>query len=272
MNRIWNSIVGKLWATILLLVSFVLFIVTVLLLEFLDNFHTQQAENTLRREATTIGKIVLDHQDKLTFPLVIQDILDEETNAIITDANGVVTHTFHNGMNKEKFVQKILEDAGLTKVNKSDNPILKEMILPSLKNVDVMEQYIVIADPYETESGLKGTVYIYQSLDAIHRTTKRTTHIVLLSAFIAFVLTTFFAFFLSTKITSPLRKMRQAAFELSKGNFDTKLPVSQGDEIGQLAVAFNQMGRQLKSYVELINHERWYYLQQSVRLYKDDTH
>ena len=49
MNRIWNSIVGKLWATILLLVSFVLFIITALLLEFLDNFHTKQAEDSLRQ-------------------------------------------------------------------------------------------------------------------------------------------------------------------------------------------------------------------------------
>ncbi len=50
--------------------------------------------------------------------------------------------------------------------------------------------------------------------------------------------------------------MRQAAFELSKGNFDTRLPVVQNDEIGQLATAFNQMGRQLKYHVELINQEK----------------
>ena len=45
MTRIWNSIVGKLWATILLLVSFVLFIFTVLMLEFFDNYHKEQAEH-----------------------------------------------------------------------------------------------------------------------------------------------------------------------------------------------------------------------------------
>ena len=101
-----------------------------------------------------------------------------------------------------------------------------------------------------------GSVIIYQSLEAVHRTTESTTNIVFLSAFIAFILTTFFAFFLSTRITSPLRGLRQAAFELSKGNFDTRLPVMQNDEIGQLATAFNQMGRQLKYHVELINQEK----------------
>jgi len=65
-----------------------------------------------------------------------------------------------------------------------------------------------------------------------------------------------FAFFLSTKITSPLRKVRQAALELSKGNFDTRLPYLQNDEIGQLSTAFNQMGSQLKYHVELISQEK----------------
>ena len=130
------------------------------------------------------------------------------------------------------------------------------MMMPSIKEEGVMEQYIVLEESIHDKSGVSGTIYIYQSLDAIKATMKRTTNIVFLSAFIAFILTTIFAFFLSTKITSPLRKMRQAALELSKGNFDTRLPSLQSDEIGQLATAFNQMGRQLKYHVELISQEK----------------
>ena len=62
MNRIWNSIVGKLWVTILLLVSFVLFIFTVLMLEFLENYHKEQAESSIRQTAATIASIV-DNED-----------------------------------------------------------------------------------------------------------------------------------------------------------------------------------------------------------------
>jgi two-component system sensor histidine kinase ResE len=50
--------------------------------------------------------------------------------------------------------------------------------------------------------------------------------------------------------------MREAAFELAKGNFETKVPVLQNDEIGQLATAFNQMGKQLKHHLEVINQEK----------------
>lgn len=256
MNRIWNSIVGKLWGTILLLVTFILFIVTALLLEFLGNFHREQAEDSLRREAAMIGNVVLEHENQPLMPLIIHDFLDDETNAIITDTNGKITTSFHNGINKERIEKKILSNSAFSLDHKLKEQVIKEMMMPSITESGVMEKYIVLADPFTTESGMSGTIFIYQSLEAIQATTKRTTNIVILSAFISFILTTIFAFFLSTRITLPLRKMRQAAFELSKGNFDTRLPSLQSDEIGQLATAFNQMGRQLKYHVELISQEK----------------
>ncbi|QBP41367.1 ATP-binding protein [Paenisporosarcina antarctica] len=256
MNRIWNSVVGKLWVTILLLVSFVLFIITILMLEFLGNYHSQQAEASLRQEANTIARIVDDHEDVDTSLYIISGILGPETNAIIAKEPREATLTLHEGENEEKIKQQIINDKTLGNVFKSSQPIIKEMILPSLENKNQMESFIVLASPLNVENQVHGAVFIYQSLDVIHKTTKETTKIVFLSAFIAFILTTFFAFFLSTRITSPLRKMREAAFELSKGNFDTKLPSLQNDEIGQLAVAFNQMGRQLKHHLEVINQEK----------------
>lgn len=256
MNRIWNSVVGKLWVTILLLVSFVLFIITILMLEFLGNYHIQQAEASLRKEANTIARIVNEHEAVDSAMYIISDILGPETNALIAKEPREVSLTLHEGENEEKIKERIMNDATLGKVFESSQPIIKEMILPSLENENQMESFIVLASPLNIENDLHGAVFIYQSLDVIHETTKETTNIVFLSAFIAFMLTTFFAFFLSTRITSPLRKMREAAFELSKGNFDTKLPTLQNDEIGQLATAFNQMGRQLKHHLEVINQEK----------------
>ncbi len=42
--KFWKSVVGKLWFTILSLVLIVLFILTVLLLEFIENYHVEEAE------------------------------------------------------------------------------------------------------------------------------------------------------------------------------------------------------------------------------------
>ncbi|WP_372870002.1 histidine kinase dimerization/phospho-acceptor domain-containing protein, partial [Planomicrobium okeanokoites] len=256
MNRIWNSVVGKLWITILLLVSFVLFIVTVLLLEFLGNYHSQTVEETLNKEAATIARIFNEHGNLDISLNIIDDILGPETNAVIAEAPYESSYFLHDGMNGDEIRERILNEPAFQKVFESDETVMKEMLLPALSGEDRMESYIVLASPLQTGQDLHGTVFIYQSLEVMDRTAERTTNIVFLSAFIALLLTTFFAFFLSSRITSPLRKMREGAFELAKGNFDTRVKSTSKDEIGQLATAFNQMGGQLKHHLEVISQEK----------------
>lgn len=256
MNRIWNSVVGKLWITILLLVSFVLFIVTVLLLEFMGNYHSETVEETLNKEAATIARIFNDHSNVGTSLSIIDDILGPETNAVIAEVPYESSYYLHEGENGEEIREKILNEPAFQIVFESDKSVMKQMLLPSLSDDDALEPYIVLASPLQTSEEMHGTVFIYQSLEVMSRTAERTTNIVFLSAFIALLLTTFFAFFLSSRITSPLRKMREGAFELAKGNFDTHVHTSSKDEIGQLAVAFNQMGSQLKHHLEMISQEK----------------
>ncbi|KGR90381.1 histidine kinase [Ureibacillus massiliensis 4400831 = CIP 108448 = CCUG 49529] len=256
MTRIWNSIVGKLWATILLLVSFVLFIFTVLMLEFLDNYHNEQARSSISQTASTIASIVDNYDLEQLSDEIINDFLNEDTNAFIAINPSEVKSSFQTGINQEEIRESILSNTGFNKVFETNNQVIEEMILPSQKEKDKLESYVVLAYPLKSDDQMHGAIFIYQNPDAIHKTTNQTTKIVFLSAFIAFLLTTFFAFFLSSKITSPLRKMREHAFELAKGKFDEQLPSTQNDEIGQLAVAFNQMGRQLKHHLEVINQEK----------------
>src|SRR5690625_3890826 len=103
---------------------------------------------------------------------------------------------------------------------------------------------------------LQEVVFVYQSLDAIDQTRAETTRIIFLTAGIALILTIIFAVFLSTRITSPLIKMREAAFELARGEFNTKVPILTNDEIGELGIAFNRMGRQLKFHINALRQEK----------------
>src|SRR5690625_6225347 len=65
---LWRSVVGKLAITILLLVSFVLFILTILLLEFFENFHIQEAEKDLLQTANKVS-IMLEEDDDTSYIL-----------------------------------------------------------------------------------------------------------------------------------------------------------------------------------------------------------
>lgn len=253
MNRIWNSVVGKLWGTIMLLVLFVLFIVTVLMLEFLEDFHTQQAENKLRQEASLISNI-FNEQNSIDYPL-IQEILADETNLMIYSEDRQIQETIHAGLGETETQSKLESNELFERAFDTEQPALKTMLLPSLTERDRMENYLVLAYPLENTNP-HGVVFIYQSLKEVNNTSNQTTKIVFLSGFLAMVLTTLLSFFLSTRITSPLRKMREGAHELAKGNFQTRVPSSQRDEIGELGAAFNRMGMQIKHNVEVINQEK----------------
>lgn len=77
----------------------------------------------------------------------------------------------------------------------------------------------------------------------------------IITAIIGFLLSTFFAFFLSSKIQQPLLQLKDAAVSISKGNYTTRVDIASSDEIGQLADTFNDMAEQLEKLIRDLNHE-----------------
>src|SRR5699024_9718758 len=120
-----------------------------------------------------------------------------------------------------------------------------------LPNTDM--EVMIVGTPIPS---VDGAVFVYQSLEVVEQTKAETTKIIFLAAGIAIILTTIFAFFLSTRITSPLIKMREAALDLTRGEFNTKVPILTHDEIGELAMAFKRMGRQLKFHINALRQEK----------------
>jgi signal transduction histidine kinase len=65
------------------------------------------------------------------------------------------------------------------------------------------------------------------------------------------------AFWISARITKPVEELAEAAREVAGGHWDTHIDVRGGDEIGQLAAAFNDMTKTLAAQKErLVQTER----------------
>jgi two-component system sensor histidine kinase ResE len=73
---------------------------------------------------------------------------------------------------------------------------------------------------------------------------------------IGFSLTTFFALFLFTKITQPMQQVLEAANNIRRGKYGTRLTLVTSDEIGQLATSFNHMAEELEENIRSLNHEK----------------
>lgn len=245
----WRSVVGKLAMTILLLVSFVLFILTILLLEFFEDFHIQEAEKGMMQTATKVSSM-LQHNDDLDMIVEnIERLKNPASQVIIMFQDGEMIISEANDPNISRLEPSWFKnDIPYQDVVGRNEAIYRQRVLPN-SNVEVM----IVGIPVRSE---RAAIFVYQSLEVIEQTKAETTRITFLAAGIAIILTTFFAFFLSTRITAPLIKMREAAFGLTRGEFNTEVPKLTNDEIGELALAFNQMGKQLKFHITALRQEK----------------
>jgi two-component system, OmpR family, sensor histidine kinase ResE len=252
-----RSVVGKLWFTIIFLVAFILFILTVMLLEFFENYNISETKNDLTNTAEKIATVLEAHQE-MEFPLGLEiswEIIDDVTKVVIVKNSEEIFYS-PNTEEIKLSISDIQKDEELSKVFDENIEVQKVYSLSPNDNSEKTSKYSIIGVPLHLDSDKNGAVFIYQSLEVVRKTTHEMTKYILLVAGVAIILTTIFAFFLSTRITAPLIKMREAAFEVARGKFDTKVPILTHDEIGELATAFNQMGRQLKFNMNALNQEK----------------
>ncbi|SFE32934.1 ATP-binding protein [Alteribacillus iranensis] len=255
---LWRSVVGKLWGTILLLVIAVLLCLTFLLLQFFEQFHISEAEEQLTNHANVIVSVLEEHRDTAIGLDTIDKIAGSyNTNVVIFNGEDY----WESNSNQQEEVHLPLtvfeEDDRLEKVQSNGEEVIMHGNFPLYEEGEEIENEIfVVGMPFETQDNERGSLYLYQSLNIIEDTTGETKKIILLSAGIGVILTTIFAFFLSSRITAPLRKMRQLALDVAKGDFETKLPIVSHDEIGQLGIAFNKMRRALNQNITALNREK----------------
>ncbi|MDV2683392.1 ATP-binding protein [Alkalihalophilus lindianensis] len=254
---LWRSVVGKLWFTILLLVSVVLTILMVLLLQSFERFHVNEAESQLVNHANMIAAIFdgYDEQDD-ALRTISQYGSSFETHALIF-VEGTKVWGTNNAANDDIYAQLFMANPTLSEVFNGEQVVATEGDFPFQEDGELSRtEMMVVGVPLQPTELENSAVFLYQSLSAIEETSNETKRIVYFSAGIAIVLTTIFTFFLSTRITAPLRKMRQVALEVAQGEFKTKVPILTHDEIGQLAMAFNRMGRELNRNIHALNQEK----------------
>jgi two-component system, OmpR family, sensor histidine kinase ResE len=249
--KFWRSVVFKLWITFLLLVSVVLTILTIMLLEYFEQYYTEQTETELTNTATKISEIMKEHNNQIGLEIV-GELLDHSTGAIIVSSPDQVYYYPENGL-QELSYSFIQGNEDLNKVMTSNKTAV---VRTELNNKDDKpEQVAIVGSPLHV-NGEDGAVFIYQSLQSMNESKQSTAKFIVLAAVIAIILTTIFAFFLLTRITAPLRKMREAAFEVAQGNFATKVPIMAQDEIGELSIAFNEMAKRLNFNMNALSQEK----------------
>ena len=110
------------------------------------------------------------------------------------------------------------------------------------------ERYYTFAMPVTVNGEIAGYLFTSshassQQQDFLHEMLR-----MFLFSSLAVLLITFIAvYFITLQMVKPLRQMASAAQKFGRGEFDTRLPVSGTDEMGQLAMAMNNMAQSLST-------------------------
>lgn len=244
-----RSVVIKLWGTILLLVAVVLIALTILLLEFFNSFHIEQERGHLAKLGQQVETILQAHGGMAEGAQTATEITDiYGATLIATDGTGTIQTNIPDS-EASRLIRE-LERQNWKAVNGEPGHT-------AIGNYETLQGKAALAyrSTYETSNGT-GTIYMLEQLKNIEQANKGARQIIQVGVLLAIIGTTVFAFFLSTRITAPLRAIRQAVVEAGEGKFDQSLKQRSRDEIGDLALAFNDMSSQLNQYVTDLDKER----------------
>jgi two-component system, OmpR family, sensor histidine kinase ResE len=259
--KIRNSVVGKLWATIIGLVALVLLVNSLFMGQFIDNnlANSKDQVATLKNTAEHFAELLPLHLNEPSYMTAMNEIMDaQEAVMILLDKNGQRLDTVSNPSREQTDeAWRRLEVSNIFKPDEM-TAVLQGQSFSSIFVMDdpTLQNYIAVAVPLRIDNQLSGAVVLYQKQFSLIYTQAYFKKLFIYAIIVGFLLTTFFAFFLSTKITKPLLSMKQAADRIADGDYQSRVPVPSSDEIGQLARTFNHMTERLENTITDLNHQK----------------
>lgn len=99
----------------------------------------------------------------------------------------------------------------------------------------------VLSTPIKHNREVIGAVYLVAKIENVFEQMKDINKIFVTGTAIALAITAVLGVLLARTITRPIADMRRQALAMAKGNFSRKVKVYGYDEIGQLAITFNNL-------------------------------
>lgn len=265
----------KLWVAITAMIVSLLLLTMLFQTEFLYDFYYDQEVKQLEKDAAQLSKYIARGQYNFTIPYYsamrrVNDII------IVTDKKRKITYVQGTNEYKEGYlfgyrhINTILSGKNIQEKNRMirnpDSVWAKEVDtlmvgVPIKENVPLLvdykqrQRYNESPDIRENvEAEITGAVYIITPLEKM-QTTVNAIRLQFLYIFaVSIVLASLISYFLSQGFSKPLKKINNAAQEISKGNYEEIIDLHSSREIKELGDTINNLAKQL-SRVEQIRRE-----------------
>ena len=118
------------------------------------------------------------------------------------------------------------------------------------------ERTWVLATPIKSGSKVIGAIYLHAKIESVFQQMNTINKIFATGTAIALSITAVLGALLAQTITKPISDMRKQALAMAKGNFSRKVKVYGNDEIGTLALTFNNLTKKLQEAQAMTEGER----------------
>jgi signal transduction histidine kinase len=158
-------------------------------------------------------------------------IVDEELNLLITGSMSHIQYNYTDlPQDADIVVKKVFE--GQTTFSEGFSKLLET---PTL----------TIGTPITSDGEIIGALLIHSPIQGINDATSEGFRILLISIFMALILSVLLSVALALTFTKPLEKMKNTAALLAGGNYSVKTGIKQNDEIGDLAKTMDILSQRL---------------------------
>ena len=238
-----NSIVAKLWLTIVAMVGLVLLLLSFLLQQFFDNYVYQQQGAELRRLAYSVQTLMAQNPVSVSRNITLaKQMAANFDNASITVETSLQAHSaleqVFQAFNKD---DKQLFLAG--------SPVVREGGYGDKGRLSV---YLLL----KSSNAHTGMIRVTQQMSALDAPLTRMRNLIVFAVVLGVLLTTGLAFVVSKNLSRPLVQMNEAAEDMARGNFHHRVEVVTSDEVGRLGRTFNALTSELERTIAALSVEK----------------
>lgn len=212
---------------------------------------TQTFKNNISQYAKQIEiniEKVYDEDDSVNAQKEVQNLLNEYANRQEIEEIRFI--------DKDQIIMATSKQSTRSLINQkaNDSSIQKALSLSEINSHTVLKDYgngkqrvWVYNLPVKTsDDGTIGDVYIEADINDVYNQLSNINQIFIVGTGISLLITVILGFFIARTITKPITDMRNQTVEMSKGNYTQRVKIYGNDEIGELALAFNNLSKRVQ--------------------------
>lgn len=212
---------------------------------------TQTFKNNISQYAKQIEiniEKVYDEDNAINAQKEVQNLLNEYANRQEIEEIRFI--------DKDQIIMATSKQSTRSLINQkaNDNSIQKALSLGEINSHTVLKDYgngkqrvWVYNLPVKTSNdGTIGDVYIEADINDVYNQLSNINQIFIVGTGISLLITVILGFFIARTITKPITDMRNQTVEMSKGNYTQRVKIYGNDEIGGLALAFNNLSKRVQ--------------------------